>query len=319
MNIEELGLSFRVLSRLKLRNIQTVYDLTRYSKEELSRFDGFGQICLNEVILKLSEYNLNLKASPLDKYNFSVRTRGVLKRAGIYHLEKLAELTEEAILSYRNAGVHVLEEIKQKMKESGLKLKDSLPRPKEEQYNLTNEVILVGEVSNVHVVKKSDTLLIKLTIDSNEGKKQTFQCIYFGRDVQEKQNWLVKRQTIRVRARVYKGQYQNMSFRIQEFLEHDPCFQDHFQITFSGFIRNPYQTKTGVRFELHKNEREFLICHMKVTEGIDKVKTTIRNYLDLDTPIVVKGKSGILKSNSFILYTEEQIEQVEKTKEEALA
>lgn len=317
--IEQLGLSNRTLSRLKLRNIWTAESLTHYTKEELSRFNGFGKTCLKEVIEKLAEQNLSLKPDPLDQYGFSARTFGVLKRVGIKRLDELTKLSEDNLLRYKNAGTKVLDEIKRKLNEAGLELKSTL-KSEMVKYDLRNDVHIVGELSNVHCIEKSDTLLLMLTIVSKEGRRQTFQCIYFGTDVLEKQAWLVNKHVVKVRARVYKGQYRNISFRIKELTNVDGVEEDvdPFQVLFSGFISNPYQTKTGIRFELHKNEREFLVCHVNVSGHIEDKKQEIRTFINSNQPILVQGNSGVLSEESFILHATEQFEKVNSKEEEKL-
>lgn len=63
MNIEEMDLSVRSYNCLKRAGIHTVADLTRKSEEDMLKVRNLGRKSLDEVIMKLHTFGLDLKAS----------------------------------------------------------------------------------------------------------------------------------------------------------------------------------------------------------------------------------------------------------------
>lgn len=62
MNIEEMDLSVRSYNCLKRAGIHTVADLTRKSEEDMLKVRNLGRKSLDEVIMKLHTFGLDLKA-----------------------------------------------------------------------------------------------------------------------------------------------------------------------------------------------------------------------------------------------------------------
>ena len=56
-----LNISLRPYTCLKRANINTVYDLLKFSREELLQFKNFGKRSLEEVENSLQEIGVNLK------------------------------------------------------------------------------------------------------------------------------------------------------------------------------------------------------------------------------------------------------------------
>ncbi len=63
MNIEEMDLSVRSYNCLKRAGIHTVADLTRKSEEDMLKVRNLGRKSLDEVIVKLRTFGLDLRAS----------------------------------------------------------------------------------------------------------------------------------------------------------------------------------------------------------------------------------------------------------------
>jgi len=61
---------------------------------------------------------------PIDELDLSLRSYNCLKRAGINYVEDLIDKTENDLMKVRNLGRMNLEEIKQKLNEMGLCLRD---------------------------------------------------------------------------------------------------------------------------------------------------------------------------------------------------
>lgn len=66
-----------------------------------------------------------VKATPIEVLELSVRPYNCLKRNGIHTLEQLLECSEEDLMNLRNFGQKSMEEIKQKLAEMNLSLKKS--------------------------------------------------------------------------------------------------------------------------------------------------------------------------------------------------
>ena len=62
---------------------------------------------------------------PIDDLDLSVRSHNCLKRAGINTVYELVQKTEDEMMKVRNLGRKSLEEVKKKMGELGLSLRES--------------------------------------------------------------------------------------------------------------------------------------------------------------------------------------------------
>src|SRR5699024_9494177 len=65
-------------------------------------------------------------ALPVEDLNFTVRSYNCLKREGIHTVGELVSRSEEDLLDIRNFGSKSIDEVKAKLDEMGLSLKDSL-------------------------------------------------------------------------------------------------------------------------------------------------------------------------------------------------
>jgi DNA-directed RNA polymerase subunit alpha len=66
-------------------------------------------------------------ALPIEELNLTVRSYNCLKREGIHTVGELVARSEQDLLDIRNFGAKSIEEVKQKLHEMGLALKDSPP------------------------------------------------------------------------------------------------------------------------------------------------------------------------------------------------
>ncbi|NLT30707.1 MAG: DNA-directed RNA polymerase subunit alpha, partial [Propionibacterium sp.] len=65
-------------------------------------------------------------ALPVEELNLTVRSYNCLKREGIHTVSELVSRSEQDLLDIRNFGSKSIDEVKQKLHEMGLALKDSL-------------------------------------------------------------------------------------------------------------------------------------------------------------------------------------------------
>jgi DNA-directed RNA polymerase subunit alpha len=66
-------------------------------------------------------------ALPIEDLNLTVRSYNCLKREGIHTVGELVARSEQDLLDIRNFGAKSIEEVKQKLVDMGLALKDSPP------------------------------------------------------------------------------------------------------------------------------------------------------------------------------------------------
>src|SRR5665811_210784 len=66
-------------------------------------------------------------ALPIEDLNLTVRSYNCLKREGIHTVGELVGRSEQDLLDIRNFGAKSIEEVKQKLVDMGLSLKDSPP------------------------------------------------------------------------------------------------------------------------------------------------------------------------------------------------
>ena len=66
-------------------------------------------------------------ALPIEELNLTVRSYNCLKREGIHSVGELVGRSEQDLLDIRNFGAKSIEEVKQKLVDMGLSLKDSPP------------------------------------------------------------------------------------------------------------------------------------------------------------------------------------------------
>ena len=148
--VTDFELSVRSRNCLEGMNIHTLGDLTRISEQDLLSGKNFGETSLHEIREMMSAHGLmigqNLRspsqsdfnflqeelspqeqaevARPISDLNLSVRARKCMSRLGITTIGELVSRTPDELLSSRNFGVTSLNEVRSKLSEIGLKLRN---------------------------------------------------------------------------------------------------------------------------------------------------------------------------------------------------
>ncbi len=148
--ITDFELSVRSRNCLAGMEIDNLGDMTRISEQELLAGKNFGETSLHEIRDLMASHgltigqNLHQKAEhepayspqdlspaeqatmgrPVTDLNLSVRSRKCLTRLGITQVGQLVSRTPDELLSAKNFGVTSLNEIRQKLAETGLKLRN---------------------------------------------------------------------------------------------------------------------------------------------------------------------------------------------------
>jgi DNA-directed RNA polymerase subunit alpha len=94
-------------------------------REHLVLFEEQSDNEVGQVFQSRREEVHQVKATPIEVLELSVRPYNCLKRSGIHTLEQLLECTEEDLMNLRNFGQKSMEEIKQKLAERNLSLRNS--------------------------------------------------------------------------------------------------------------------------------------------------------------------------------------------------
>lgn len=148
--VTDFELSVRSRNCLKKMNIRTVGDLTRVTEQQLLASKNFGETSLLEIKAILSIKSLRLGQAleqptkrphpsfnpeeyspqeqalfnkPVSELNLSVRARKCMTRLGIATIGELIVHTGDELLECKNFGVTSLVEVRDKLKELGLKLR----------------------------------------------------------------------------------------------------------------------------------------------------------------------------------------------------
>jgi DNA-directed RNA polymerase subunit alpha len=152
--ITDFELSVRSRNCLQSMNIHTLGDLTRVSEAELLAGKNFGETSLEEVQALMSSQGLRigenlyeerpretvpptvfrgtdvspqeqlLLSKPITDLDLSVRARKCMARLGITTVGELVNKTADELLATRNFGVTSLNEIRQKLAELNLSLRN---------------------------------------------------------------------------------------------------------------------------------------------------------------------------------------------------
>lgn len=147
--VTDFELSVRSRNCLATMGIDTLGDLTRISEQELLSGKNFGETSLTEVRDLMRQHNLSLgqfqheKARdpgfdsrdlspeeqaklmlPVSELNLSVRSRKCMTRLGISTIGELVTRTPDELLAAKNFGVTSLNEIRDKLGEMGIKLRN---------------------------------------------------------------------------------------------------------------------------------------------------------------------------------------------------
>jgi DNA-directed RNA polymerase subunit alpha len=159
--VTDFELSVRSRNCLKKMNINTLGDLLRITEQELLAYKNFGETSLREIKAMLTQKGLSLGmhsnkpgaprfhldpsiilpepvpvlapegpvsellSRPVSSIDFSVRSRKCLQRLGITMISDLVSRSEQELLESRNFGSTSLREIKSKLAELGLSLRES--------------------------------------------------------------------------------------------------------------------------------------------------------------------------------------------------
>ena len=145
--ITDFELSVRSKNCLAKMNVRTLGDLCRKSEQELLNYKNFGETSLFEIREILNKKGLRLgmfhedemevvAAAPVDgdqeqtlglpitEIEFSIRSRKALNSLDIRTVGDLVSRSEADFFTVKNFGSTSMNEIKQKLAEHGLKLKD---------------------------------------------------------------------------------------------------------------------------------------------------------------------------------------------------
>jgi DNA-directed RNA polymerase subunit alpha len=145
--VTDFELSVRSRNCLNKMNIKTLGDLIQMTEPELLAHKNFGETSLMEVKQMLAQKGLRLGqgkieggamlaparpevseevlAQHIDQLDLSVRSRKCMERLGITSIGQLCQKTEAELLSAKNFGQTSLSEIKMRLEERGLSLKDA--------------------------------------------------------------------------------------------------------------------------------------------------------------------------------------------------
>ncbi|MBX3441939.1 MAG: tetratricopeptide repeat protein [Planctomyces sp.] len=147
--VTDFELSVRSRNCLAGMDIRSLGDLTRISEQELLSGKNFGETSLNEVRDLMRQHNLTIGQNlhqkareatptfrdmspeeqavlsmPVTDLQLSVRSRKCMARLGITTVGELMQHTPDELLAAKNFGVTSLNEIRAKLTEQGLKLRN---------------------------------------------------------------------------------------------------------------------------------------------------------------------------------------------------
>ena len=147
--VADFELSVRSRNCLSKMNIVTVGDLIKKTETDLLSFKNFGETSLTEIKSMLGQLELRLGQSEeeiaqqelappeeeppyseellthsIDELGLSARSRKCMDRLGIRTIGDLVDRTEEELLNSRNFGRTSLNELKQRLEERGLSLRE---------------------------------------------------------------------------------------------------------------------------------------------------------------------------------------------------
>ncbi len=149
--VTDFELSVRARNCLKKMNIRTLGDLVRTTEPELLAYKNFGETSLKEIKQMLTAKSLHLGqaleegselaevavvrrpsvsnegvlATAIEHVEFSVRARRALETLKVQTLGDLVAKSEAEMLACRNFGQTSLNEIRQRLAEYGLSLRES--------------------------------------------------------------------------------------------------------------------------------------------------------------------------------------------------
>lgn len=153
--VSDFELSVRARNCLKKMDIRTLGDLVRTPESRLLEYKNFGETSLREIREMLASRGLRVGqaleegvvadlssmlvsspapaagaegvgATPLDQVELSVRARKALEGLSVRTLGELASKSEAELLACRNFGQTSLNEIRQRLTEYGMRLKENI-------------------------------------------------------------------------------------------------------------------------------------------------------------------------------------------------
>lgn len=147
--VTDFELSVRSRNCLATMGIETLGQLTEISEQELLSGKNFGETSLTEVRELMAQHNLSIGqylhekqrepafdhrdlspeeqaavTTPISDLNLSVRSRKCMTRLGIATVGELIMRTPDELLAAKNFGVTSLNELRNKLSELGLKLRN---------------------------------------------------------------------------------------------------------------------------------------------------------------------------------------------------
>jgi DNA-directed RNA polymerase subunit alpha len=147
--VTDFELSVRSRNCLTAMDIESLGDLTRISEQELLSGKNFGETSLDEVRELMQQHGLTIgqnihdkqrepsfsykdlspqeqamMSTPVVDLSFSVRSRKCMSRLGIVTVGDLVQRTPDELLAAKNFGVTSLNEIRQKLTELNLRLRN---------------------------------------------------------------------------------------------------------------------------------------------------------------------------------------------------
>ena len=152
--VTDFDLSVRSRNCLKKMNIRTLGDLLRVSEAELMGYKNFGESSLVEIKQMLQSKGLRLGqrleeqrrqsrrelfeslrgsgneaalARPVSEIDFSIRVRKALQLLGVQTLGDLAARTEAELMGVKNFGATSLTEVRERLSQHGLRLREITP------------------------------------------------------------------------------------------------------------------------------------------------------------------------------------------------
>ncbi|MHC4879629.1 MAG: DNA-directed RNA polymerase subunit alpha C-terminal domain-containing protein [Planctomycetota bacterium] len=134
--LSDLELSVRLRNCLQRLGIETIGDVTRITEPELMSSKNFGEITLVELREVMSRFGLqigqavgreSLKDLTVDELGLSVRAANTLSLTAITTVAELVERTADELLALNGFGVTSLNEVRRKLAERGLHLRNDGP------------------------------------------------------------------------------------------------------------------------------------------------------------------------------------------------
>jgi DNA-directed RNA polymerase subunit alpha len=148
--VTDFELSVRARNCLKKMNIRTLGDLVKTTEQQLLAYKNFGETSLKEIKDMLAAKGLHLGqsldeeegfmgaspasaaavqnegvlATPIGQVDLSIRARKTMETLKIRTLGDLASKTEAELLACRNFGQTSLNEVRQRLSEYGLSLRE---------------------------------------------------------------------------------------------------------------------------------------------------------------------------------------------------